>query len=309
MRIVIAALTYRRPDDLAALIPELVAQAQSSSEDVEVLVVDNDPAASAQPAVAAVGPPVRYHHAAEPGIAAARNAALDAAGDADLLVFIDDDERPAVGWLENLLTTWRATHPAAVVGPVQSEFVAQPDSWISAGRFFERRRLPTGTRITTAATNNLLLDLRFITRIGLRFDERFGLTGGEDTIFTRALHAAGGRIVWCAEAMVTDVVPPARVTREWVLARAYRSGNSHALTAVALTPSPLARSALRARLVVQGLVRILGGSLRVLVGVLTRRVGPSARGSRTLARGRGMLAGVLGSTYAEYGRDEEARPS
>ena len=77
-----------------------------------------------------------------------------------------------------------------------------------------------------AATNNLLLDLGRIRALGLEFDERFGLSGGSDTLFTRPLVARGGRMVWCDEAMVVDNVPAGRLTRDWVLRRALRSGNS-----------------------------------------------------------------------------------
>ena len=37
----------------------------------------------------------------------------------------------------------------------------------------------------------------------------------------RRLHAAGYAMIWCDEAVVTDVVPVARLTREWVLRRAF----------------------------------------------------------------------------------------
>ena len=84
---------------------------------------------------------MRYVHEPEPGIAAARNRALDEAGPADLLVFIDDDERPVDGWLARLVETYRVDRPTAVVGPVVSEYEQQPDAWVSAGRFFDRRRL------------------------------------------------------------------------------------------------------------------------------------------------------------------------
>lgn len=302
LRVVVAALTFRRPEDLAALLPTLADQAERSPEDVSVLIVDNDPDAGAAGQVEAFGRGVRYRHAAQPGIAAARNAALDAAGDADLLVFIDDDERPVADWLDLLLTTYRGSRPAAVVGPVVSEYAVEPDAWVQAGRFFDRRRMPTGTETTVAATNNLLLDLAVVRAAGLRFDERFGLTGGSDTLFTRALHAAGGRLVWCDEAVVTDVVPANRVTREWVLRRAYRSGNSDALTSLALTRGAAQRALLRARLVGRGGVRVLGGSASLALGRLGRRLDLEARGRRTVARGAGMLAGTVGTAYVEYKR-------
>ena len=56
---------------------------------------------------------MRYVHEPAPGISAGRNRALDEAGDADLLSFIDDDEVPRPGWLSALIDTWLPTRPAA----------------------------------------------------------------------------------------------------------------------------------------------------------------------------------------------------
>ncbi len=304
-RVVVAALTYRRPDDLAALLPAISSQARSTGGPVEVLIVDNDPQAGARRQVEDFGGGVRYLHAAAPGIAAARNAALDAAVDADLLVFIDDDERPVEGWLTLLVATWRRTRAAAVIGPVVSTFDEQPSPWVQAGRFFSRRRMPTGTQVQVAATNNLLLDLRVVRGYALRFDERFGLTGGSDTLFTRQLYAAGGRMVWCDEAIVTDVVPASRVSREWVMHRAYRSGNSDALTAVAMA-SDAGRAAVRLRFLARGAARVVAGAVPGLIGHLTGSLPLAARGSRRRARGAGMLAGALGRAYVEYRRSPSA---
>ena len=56
-----------------------------------------------------------------------------------------------------------------------------------------------GTRVTVAATNNLLLDLPPIRAHGLDFDERFGLSGGSDTLFTRKLAKLGRLMLRCDE--------------------------------------------------------------------------------------------------------------
>jgi glycosyltransferase involved in cell wall biosynthesis len=317
-RVVVAVLTYRRPDDLAELLPVLRAQAAASRPPAEVVVVDNDPAAGARPLVERVaatpGAAVRHVHEPRPGIAAARNRALAAADGpggaagrpADVLVFLDDDERPADGWLEALLTEHRRSGAAGVVGPVVSRFERPPDPWIAAGGFFDRRRLATGTSVHVAATNNLLLDLRALRASGVElrsaFDERFGLSGGSDTLFTRSLTAAGLRLVWCDEALVTDVVPAIRSTRDWVLRRALRSGNSWSRTSLALAGGPGARWRARSRLTAAGAVRAGAGGAAVVAGVLLGRPGWHARGARAAARGAGMAAGAWGWTYAEYAR-------
>jgi succinoglycan biosynthesis protein ExoM len=305
--VVVAILTYRRPDDLCRVLPEVEAQAVAAAhlaERIDVLVVDNDPAGSGRPTVEAAGlARVRYVHEPAPGIAAGRNRALAEAGDHDVLVFLDDDEHPREGWLRLLLATFLAGGPdgealAGVVGPVVSEYEVPLSPWVRAGGFFDRRRLPTGTAVTVAATNNLLLDLHRVRAADLAFDERFGLSGGSDTLFTRALVAAGGRLVWCDEAIVTDVVPAARTERSWVVRRQVRSGNSWSRTELDLRPGFVTR----AKLVVLGGVRVLGGAAKLALGFVTRDLGRRARGTKLMARGGGMVLGAVGYVHVEYRR-------
>jgi succinoglycan biosynthesis protein ExoM len=271
--------------------------------DTTVLVVDNDPAASAL-ALADEFPSdrVRFVHEPTPGIVAARNRALDESAGADVLLFIDDDELPDSGWLRNMVGTWQRTAAAAVSGPVLSAFAVKPDPWITAGGFFVRRRLPTGTELTIAASGNLLLDLEQVRRAGVRFDGRFSVSGGSDSLFTSELHQRGYRMVWCDEATVADVVPPTRANRRWVLRRAVRSGNVSSRVALILTEGRLERLATRAVLLARSGARIVGGAVRLTLGTITRSVSHQARGSRTLARGIGMAAGAFGYIRQEYRR-------
>ncbi|WP_286346790.1 glycosyltransferase family 2 protein [Frondihabitans sucicola] len=308
-RLTIAVLTFRRPDDLAVVLPALIDQARQVADLVSarVLVVDNDPQASARAAVEAVGDSVDdvavvYVSETTPGIAAGRNRALDESSGADFLVFIDDDERPSASWLRELVRLQGERGAEAVVGPVVSEFAATPDPWITAGDFFVRRRLATGTAVEVAATNNLLLDLAFVRRHGLAFDRDLGAFGGEDTLFTRQIVARGGAILWCAEAQVTDVVPLKRLTRRWVTQRAFSSGNGWSLTSLLLTRAPAGRVRLRLTLTAQGAVRVAGGIARVARGVVTRSLRDRAKGVRTIARGAGMVSGAWGYAYQEYRR-------
>jgi glycosyltransferase involved in cell wall biosynthesis len=237
-----------------------------------------------------------------PGISAARNRALTESADSRLLVFIDDDERPSTDWLALLLRTWRVTSPAAVVGPVVSSFEVEPEPWILEGRFFTRKRPATGSIVETAATNNLLLDLSFVREHAIRFDDAFGLSGGDDTMFTRELSRAGGVIVVCDEAVVVDVVPQARISRAWVTKRAMSSGNSWSVTSVKLSASTGARLRTRGGLTLKGGIRLIGGAARFAAGAVTNRRDLRARGVRTVARGTGMLLGAWGYKYLEYRR-------
>ena len=287
--------------------------------DVEVLVIDNDAQGSgreaALAAAAAAGVPVRtpseervepggvsvrYVVEERPGVAAVRNRALDETTERDLLIFIDDDEDPEPGWLAALVGMWATTGCQAVAGPVIPVYEVEPEEWVRQGEFFVRRSWPTGTIRPVAASNCLLLDLRFVRRAGLRFDEAFGATGGEDTLFTRQLCAAGGVIRWCDEARVRDHVPASRLTRPWIL----RRQRSHAATSVRVELALAgggAQPAIRARAAAGGLVRIVVGGLRTAGGTLIGNPRHAAKGARLLARGRGILAASTGGgVHREY---------
>jgi hypothetical protein len=302
--VTIAVLTYRRPGDLAEILPLLLDQAAKASRPTRILVIDNDPEGGARTFLKSLDGQreIRYVHEPTPGIAAARNRAIDETVDAELLIFIDDDERPVDGWLQALLDTWLDTGADGVVGPVASRFTGELDPWIEAGGFFTRRRLETGAEVSVAATNNLLLAVRSVQSRGLRFDQRLGLIGGEDTLFTRQLTGTGGRIVWCAEALVHDIVPAERMTRSWVLRRAFRMGGSASRVEVRLAGSFGARIRARTGQLLLGGSRLAAGVLRFGVGLLTRSPGRRAAGARNLARGLGLITGAFGFEYREYRR-------
>jgi len=310
----VAVLTYRRPDDLRDGLPLVAAQVAAvgagpdgTAWTARILVVDNDAAASARDTVAgiAAASPARIDYVVEatPGIAAARNRALDESAGSDVLVFIDDDERPRPGWLEPLLSTWSATGAAAVMGRVISEFEGELDPWVAAGQFFRRRSMPTGTAIAVAAAGNLLLDLGQVRALGVRFDERVGLGSGEDSLFSRELVRRGGSMAWCEESVATDVVPTSRMSRRWVLDRARSHGNAECLIDLYLAETAAARLAVRARNLPRGAVRIAGGGARYLVGLLVRSDRHQARGLRSAHRGLGIAAGAIGRSHLEYARE------
>ena len=305
-QVTVALATYRRPEQAVAAVRAVLAQLEGTAGEVDVLVVDNDPAAGARSAIEAVADDrVRYVVEAVPGIAAARNRALDESAGRDLLVFVDDDEEPAAGWLAALLETYRRTRATAVSGPVESRFDVEPEEFVRAGGFFARRHrqhVGTGDRVEQAATNNLLLDLAEIRRLGLRFDEEFGLSGGSDTLFTRQLVSRGGWIAWCREAVVVERVAAARVERRWLLTRAISYGTTDVRVAVRLANGTRARLAARARAVLSGVARIGYGSARWLLGRCTRSVRSEALGLQTLLRGVGLSAGAFGYSYERYRR-------
>ena len=300
--VTVAALTFRRPAEIARLLPLLVAQAAQIEPPARVLIVDNDPDGSAEAEVRrwhTAG--VDYAHEPRPGISAGRNRALHLAGDCDAVVFIDDDETPLDGWLRGLVETWRAERSAAVGGPVIRD-LEDLDPWIRATGLFDPRQFPTGTRVYGGATNNLLLDVRFLRAHGLRFDERFGLTGGSDTVLLKSILRCGGEIVWCDEAAVVDHVPTDRLTRDWVRRRFFRTGNTWTRAELALASSGSARLRVRLDAVARAGLRMLRGCVLLTAGLLVGGTAWHARGVAHVCTGAGSLLAGAGGQYVEYRR-------
>lgn len=308
----IAVLTYHRNDDLRALLPLLLGQIVDATNTLEtavvgeVLVVDNDPEGGASDVV---GPfaekPVRYFVEKRPGIAAARNRALDEAPVDGVVVFIDDDERPTAGWLTLLLSTWLEHRSAAVGGPVEATFTGAIDPWIEAGGFFDRSfrsAFRTGEAVRLAPTGNILLDMSKINSHQLRFDSTLGLAGGEDTLFTRQLVDLGEQIIWCGEAVVLDPVPSARLTRRWVIARTFFVSNASIHASIKLAQSRADALRTRLRYGATGSARLILGSAQALAGFVSRGRRNQAKGVGRAARGAGCLTAVLGLRFEEYRR-------
>lgn len=299
-RILVAVATFRRPEGLVALLRSL--ERMVDAPPFDVLVVDNDPRRSATPAVDGVrgelGFPVRLVAEPVPGIAAARNAALRAAAAYRWVCFVDDDEEVDTAWLRTLTDAQRQTGADGVTGPVEFSFAVHPPRWALLGNFFIRPAHADGARCPTAATNNLLLSVEALRARDLWFDLRLGMTGGSDIMLTRQLTSTGGRIVWCAGAVVRETVPATRCRPRWILRRAVRSGNTEALVALALATSAPARVAV----LLGGLARIVVGSGRLVTAPLVNRQQRGAAALRTLLRGVGVVTAWSGRPVREYAR-------
>ncbi|WAC65570.1 glycosyltransferase [Agrococcus sp. SL85] len=221
-RVVIAVPTYRRTALLPELVAAIAADAAEAPAQWRILLVDNDPEASARETAAALG--VGHLHVPAPGIAAARQAALEAAEGDELVVMIDDDLVPEPGWLAGLVETWQAHRPDAVMGFVRYVWPEGTDPWVAAGGFMRRTRFPTGTPLQALSTGNVLIDPRRARELGVAFDVALGLSGGSDLDFGHRLLAAGGTIVASAESVARDDIVAARTTRAFVHRRAVCQG-------------------------------------------------------------------------------------
>jgi GT2 family glycosyltransferase len=195
----------------------------------DVNVVDNDSCQSAKQIVDSVKKELKYNvrYFCEPqkNIAKARNrAVLNACG--EYVVFIDDDEFPDQGWLFQLIDTCRKRKVHGVLGPVLPHYDGSAPRWLKKSGLCDRKRFKTSTVLRNPAlmrTGNVLLR-RDIFSQTLLFNERFGLSGGEDSDFFREALARGYSFVWCDEACVYEHVPPERCNGSYHLKRALLRG-------------------------------------------------------------------------------------
>jgi hypothetical protein len=296
MRVAVCIATHRRPDGLRRLLQSLehLTFRDGADPDVRVIVVDNDPASAAGIDVCGTMSGFRWPLEALPeprkGISFARNRALGRALElgVDAIIFVDDDEVPEPEWLEGLLQVHRASGPEIVTGPVEPWFEEAVPDWIVRGNFFDRGRFPTGTELPFARTGNLLLDAHFLKASGLRFDDRFGLSGGEDTLLTLKLKQLGARIVWADNAAVRESVPSTRASAGYILRRSYLAGNNWTRIQCLLNPGP----AMIAKRAFLGICRIAEGALLLIPSMLQGRRG-IVRSLRKSCLGWGSLAGLM----------------
>jgi succinoglycan biosynthesis protein ExoM len=302
VKVAVGIITFRRPEGLAALLEGLgsLRFQRTAAPDLVFVVVDNDPAGSAQrvceTAAGALSGPLRYVVEPRRGLSFARNRAVAAAisEGADHLAFIDDDEVPTPGWLDELLRIAGEHRADVVAGRVVRHFERDPPDWLSRGGFFLDPDLSTGTRVRTASTSNVLASKQVLTDLGPPFDERFALTKGEDTHFFLRVSSAGYRLVWANDAVVEERVPAERMQLGWILRRSYRVANTWSVCERELSPSP-GLLGLRA---VKAIARLMLGTGLLVAGAVAGR-DVAVRGLWHLAYGAGNLTGLLGLRFDE----------
>ncbi len=301
MHVAVCCITFRRPEGLRSLLAGLagLAFAHAPAPRITVIVVDNDAAEPMRGLVEEIRPgfPWRLVYASEAvqGVASARNRYLELVpDDADYIASIDDDEVPVPGWLDELLRVAHEHGAPIVQGPVRPAFVAAPPSWLERGRFLELGPYEDGAALHFGYAGNCLIETAAVRRLGLRFDERFNRTGGEDQHFFAAALKAGLPIVTAAGAIVDETVPSGRATLGYLLRRRFRMGNTLAM--IERIDGGLGALAGRA---LKGCGRIGVGIGQCLLLAPRGRAG-LATGLCNMAWGTGALVGLLGLRYREY---------
>lgn len=300
LHVVVAALTFRRPEGIDKLLEVLKAQVHRPERPYRLtaVVVDNDAAASARATVESFRNHGAYEliYVVEPrqGIPLARNRAIDAAPpETDLFCFLDDDEWPVDDWLDSMLAVRERTGADCVYGPVEPVYPQDPPAYFVKTRAFERKRNADGARIAYAASNNVMIDYPYMMQHRLRFEERMRFTGGSDYLFFNQAVRGGMKIFWAEAALVYDIIPAGRMNWKWLLQRQYRLGNTFAVrdTLYGTRAEKLKRLG-------YGVARMGLGVIMLPALLVSPRWG--MRSLTHVLRGAGMVSGLFGHAYQEY---------
>jgi succinoglycan biosynthesis protein ExoM len=228
IELTVCICTFRRPS-LLSTIDSVARQSALTDANVRILIIDNDSESTARDIVTEfcrrTNIHVDYEHIPGQNISTARNAGLDAAT-TPWLAFVDDDEYASANWLAELVANRNAAN--AVFGPCEAIYDDGAPNWIKQGDYHSNR-ITESKRITTGYTSNVLIDMTFVRQYGLRFDPALGRTGGEDTMFFRAMYHKGGVLKYASNAVVYERVVPSRVNLAWIVRRRYRAGQVRAL--------------------------------------------------------------------------------
>lgn len=233
----------RMPDGLSVVIPtsgkavflESVLQAlrNQGRPVAEVIVVDNNavPRVPRQPAATVI-------HEPRAGLSAARNAGLAAARN-EYVAYLDDDAVPEAAWAEHLLEGMRRYGALAAGGTVELATAEAFPAWLPPeSRALLAELLYDGADIPDLDESRYLVGANFCVRKNVL--ERFGgfradfgrvenlLRSSEELELCRRIQKAGGRVSFIAAARVFHQVRAGRLTRRYLLSRAYWQGRSDA---------------------------------------------------------------------------------
>ena len=226
--------TFKRPLFLERLLLSLASQVTEDGFTYSAVVVDNDLLETGHEVVEKARTSslldISYYVEPERNISNARNRAV-ANARGEFIAFIDDDEFPDKSWLVSLFRLLSKSGVDGVLGPVIPHFDGKPPNWLVKSGLLDRKCFRTGEIIKNARytrTGNVLIRKSLFDETGVSFDPKYGLSGGGDGVFFKAMLARGKTFLWCNEAPVREIVPPERQRRSYYLRRAFTRGMTEA---------------------------------------------------------------------------------
>lgn len=229
-----AVCTYGEAPHLLRALASLAEQQLPDGPALEILCVDNNPAARA-----ALPEPLasRVRVVREPvaGLSRARNAAV-AHAQHDTIAFLDDDAAAQPGWAAALAQAFEPTDTWCAGGRVLPEWPGEEPLWLDARLRYLLGLLDLGDDARSLrgpvfpCGANMAVRRFALDRIG-PFRESLGrkpgslLSGEEIDLFRRAIRA-GGTVIYAPDAVVHHIVPSSRLSPGFLRRRAWWEGNT-----------------------------------------------------------------------------------
>jgi len=306
-KVAICIITFHRTLGLKRLLESLqeLQLNHLNVPDWKIIIVDNDPTMPNQGLINSYEPNFRAHIIYDKeetrGIASARNRCVELADDVDFVAFVDDDEVVDPSWLDELLLAQQTYNADVILGPVIPVYHNTSPRWFLTGRFLDRKRFNDGDELFTANSGNVLIKREWLYAIKGPFDERFNLTGGEDSLFFFQIHQLGAKIVWSNAPAIHEIVSRERVKSTYLIGRAYRVGSNRSRIEFILNAS-FKTILMRC---IKGSYHILKGLFLLLPFLIQYRYTGLMKSFLFVSEGIGEILGFLGFQQKHYRKVNE----
>lgn len=221
--------TYKRPEDILRALASAVSQ-DTGQYSFEIIIADNDPAASAHDAVhtiIAANPHVDiiYKHVPQAGVSNARNGALSLAR-GRFLIFLDDDMEANSDWAFHLANAAERFCAAIVFGPVEAVMPEGNDPLYPHMQplFSRTGDFQDGHISKLFGTGGCLIDRAQCSLPSPAFDPNLNEVGGEDDALFAHILAQGAKIGWTTSAIAVEHIPHHRSIPSYVWTRNFAFG-------------------------------------------------------------------------------------
>lgn len=221
--------TYKRPDDIIRALKSVETEALSLPL-CEIIVTDNDPAASAKNIVKAFIKTslidTHYIHEPNPGVSNARNTALEKTR-GRYIAFLDDDMEALPNWISASLKVSQDHDAGLVFGPVKAVMPEGRAIYPYMAPAFDRIPYEKDGYINEGvATGGCFVDLKKCDTPSPPFDPTLNQIGGEDDAFFKYVMERGTKAYWTNEAQCLEHVPEKRATLSYIWHRNFAFGQS-----------------------------------------------------------------------------------
>jgi succinoglycan biosynthesis protein ExoM len=232
--IVIGIPTYKRPIMLKNLILSIVKCNINEIliKDINIIIVDNDIDKTAEIIVKELKDKVYgfykldYYNYPVKGLSNVRNELFKKALEfnPDYIVCIDDDEYPVSDWLNQLLHAITTTKADIVLGRIIPVFENEVSHYVSY--WFNYKNLQNYQRVYRFNAGNFIISVSFLLKHKIKFDDRFNLTGSEDSYYGVKAIKEGAKIYWSSNAIAYETIPANRAKLKWLIRRRYNGANT-----------------------------------------------------------------------------------